>query len=89
MNFIKSPGSAANLHSAPPQESLSLLMTAVYLGSWSAVEPVAVPPGLPLHPAGHARSPAMHNAAYAALGIEAVYLAFDVPPQTLGAALVR
>jgi shikimate dehydrogenase len=29
----------------------------------------------------------MHNAAYAALGIEAVYLAFDVPPQALGAAV--
>ena len=45
--------------------------------------------GIVLHPAGHTRSPAMHNAAYAALGIEPVYLAFDVPPQTLGAALVR
>ena len=29
----------------------------------------------------------MHNAAYAALGIEAVYLTFDVPPQTLSAAV--
>lgn len=43
--------------------------------------------GIVLHPAGHTRSPAMHNAAYAALGIDAVYLAFDVPPAALGEAL--
>ena len=35
--------------------------------------------GIVLHPAGHTRSPAMHNAAYAALGLDALYLAFDVP----------
>jgi shikimate dehydrogenase len=29
----------------------------------------------------------MHNAAFAALGLDAVYLAFDVPPESLGAAL--
>ena len=40
-----------------------------------------------LHPAGHTRSPAMHNAAYAALGVDAVYLAFDVAPARLAAAL--
>jgi shikimate dehydrogenase len=43
--------------------------------------------GILLHPAGHTRSPAMHAAAYAALGIDAVYLAFDVPPARLAAAL--
>jgi len=43
--------------------------------------------GIVLHPASHTRSPAMHNAAYAALGIDAVYLAFDVEPAALGAAL--
>ncbi len=43
--------------------------------------------GILLHPAGHTRSPAMHGAAYAALGIDAVYLAFDVPPARLAAAL--
>jgi shikimate dehydrogenase len=43
--------------------------------------------GIVLHPAGHTRSPAMHNAAYAALGIDAVYLAFDVPPAALAAAI--
>jgi len=43
--------------------------------------------GIVLHPAGHTRSPAMHNAAFAALGIDAVYLAFDVPPQGLPAAI--
>ena len=39
--------------------------------------------GILLHPAGHTRSPAMHAAAYAALGFDAVYLAFDVPPAGL------
>ncbi|MCZ6784582.1 MAG: shikimate dehydrogenase, partial [Proteobacteria bacterium] len=43
--------------------------------------------GIVLHPAGHTRSPAMHNAAFAALGLDAVYLAFDVPPASLGAAV--
>ncbi len=43
--------------------------------------------GIFLHPAGHTRSPAMHNAAYAALGLDAVYLAFDVAPGDLGAAI--
>ncbi len=40
-----------------------------------------------LHPVGHTRSPAMHNAAFAALGIDAVYAAFDVPPERLGDAV--
>lgn len=43
--------------------------------------------GILLHPAGHTRSPAMHGAAYRALGIDAVYLAFDVPPAALAAAV--
>jgi shikimate dehydrogenase len=43
--------------------------------------------GIVLHPAGHTRSPAMHNAAYAALALDAVYLAFDVEPDSLRAAL--
>jgi shikimate dehydrogenase len=47
-----------------------------------------VPPGtelcgVVLHPAGHTRSPAMHRAAFAACGIDAVYEAFDVPPDEL------
>jgi len=40
-----------------------------------------------LHPAGHTRSPTLHRAAYAALGIDAVYLAFDVPPARLADAI--
>ncbi len=43
--------------------------------------------GVILHPAGHTRSPAMHNAAFAALGIDARYLAFDVAPAALGDAI--
>ena len=43
--------------------------------------------GIFLHPAGHTRSPAMHNAAYAALGLDAVYLAFDVATANLAAAI--
>jgi shikimate dehydrogenase len=39
--------------------------------------------GIVLHPAAHTRSPAMHNAAYAALGIDAIYAAFDVPAAQL------
>ena len=33
------------------------------------------------------KSPQMHNAAFAALGIDAVYLAFDVLPEALPAAI--
>jgi shikimate dehydrogenase len=39
------------------------------------------------HPVEHSRSPALHNAAYRALGIDAVYVALDVAPQRLVAAL--
>ena len=35
------------------------------------------------HPAGHSLSPAMHNAAFEALEIDAVYRAVDVPPVEL------
>lgn len=35
------------------------------------------------HPIGHSFSPAMHNAAYAALDMDALYVAFDVAPQSL------
>lgn len=35
------------------------------------------------HPIGHTLSPIMHNAAYEHLGLDAVYLAFDVPPERL------
>jgi shikimate dehydrogenase len=43
--------------------------------------------GVVLHPASHTRSPAMHNAAFSALGLDAVYLAFDVRPPALAAAV--
>lgn len=43
--------------------------------------------GIVLHPASHTRSPAMHNAAFRSLGLDAVYLAFDVEPKDLAAAM--
>jgi len=35
------------------------------------------------HPIGHTLSPIMHNASIASLGLDAIYLAFDVPPDRL------
>ncbi len=35
------------------------------------------------HPIGHTLSPVMHNASFQALELDAVYLAFDVPPDHL------
>jgi len=43
--------------------------------------------GIVLHPAGHTRSPAMHNAAFTALGLDAAYLAFDVAESEIGSAM--
>lgn len=43
--------------------------------------------GIVLHPAGHTRSPAMHRAAYKALGLGATYDVFDVEPGGLAAAV--
>lgn len=45
--------------------------------------------GIVLHPAGHTRSPAMHTAAYRALGIDASYAAHDVTPEDLPEAMRR
>lgn len=39
------------------------------------------------HPIGHSLSPVMHNAAFEALGMDAIYLAFDVHPDRLMAVL--
>ena len=36
------------------------------------------------HPVAHSMSPAMHNLSFSALGIDAVYLAFDVGEERLG-----
>jgi shikimate dehydrogenase len=38
-------------------------------------------------PVGHSRSPAMHNSAFAALGIDAMYVPFSVPPERLPSAI--
>jgi len=39
------------------------------------------------HPIGHSVSPQMHNAAFRALGLNYVYVAFDVPPEKLDEAV--
>lgn len=39
------------------------------------------------HPIGHTLSPVMHNAAFGSLGLDAIYLAFDVAPERLLAVL--
>jgi shikimate dehydrogenase len=39
------------------------------------------------HPIGHTLSPVMHNAAFEALGMDAIYLALDVAPERLLAVL--
>lgn len=39
------------------------------------------------HPVAHTRSPAMHNGAFAALGMHATYVPFDVLPDALPAAI--
>jgi len=39
------------------------------------------------HPVGHSRSPVMHNAALEALGLDWVYVPFDVAPDDLAAAV--
>ena len=39
------------------------------------------------HPVGHSRSPVMHNAALEALGLDWVYVPFDVAPDDLTAAV--
>jgi shikimate dehydrogenase len=39
------------------------------------------------HPVSHSRSPAMQNAALASMGIDGVYVAFDVPPESLAEAV--
>ena len=33
------------------------------------------------HPIGHTLSPVMHNAAFEHIGMDAIYLAFDAPPE--------
>lgn len=38
-------------------------------------------------PVAHSRSPAMHNAAFAAIGLDALYVPFAVPPERLPAAV--
>ncbi|KKT74455.1 MAG: Shikimate dehydrogenase [Candidatus Peregrinibacteria bacterium GW2011_GWA2_44_7] len=43
--------------------------------------------GIIAHPVAHSLSPVMHNAAFQALGMDARFEAFDVPPEQLGSFL--
>ncbi len=43
--------------------------------------------GILAFPVAHSRSPAVHNAAFAKLGIDAVYVRFEVHPEMLGDAI--
>lgn len=43
--------------------------------------------GLLGHPVAHSKSPQMHNAAFAELGLDYRYLAFDVEPERIGEAV--
>ncbi len=45
--------------------------------------------GIVLHPAGHTLSPAIHRAAYRALGLDAEFTAHDVPPERLATRLAE
>jgi len=38
------------------------------------------------HPVSHSLSPAMHNSAFSALGLDCVYVAFDISPEGIGKA---
>ena len=44
--------------------------------------------GIMGHPIEHTKSPAMHNAAFEALGMPAVYVPFCVRPEDLGKAVM-
>jgi shikimate dehydrogenase len=66
---------------------LSTAAGSATLGSATAGSATALC-GVILHPALHTRSPAMHRAAYAFLGLDAVYVAFDVPPARLPEAIL-
>jgi len=66
---------------------LSTAAGSTTLGSATAGSATALC-GVILHPALHTRSPAMHRAAYAFLGLDAVYVAFDVPPARLPEAIL-
>ena len=45
--------------------------------------------GIALHPAGHTLSPVLHRTAYAALGLDAEFEVWDVPPGGLAAKLAE
>jgi len=39
------------------------------------------------HPVSHSLSPAMHNSAFSALGLDCAYVAFDISPEEIGKAV--
>ncbi|MCC7407931.1 MAG: shikimate dehydrogenase, partial [Phycisphaeraceae bacterium] len=63
---------------APGQPTLHQLK---HLYRWDAINAQTAVYGVIGHPVGHSMSPAVHNAGFAAAGINAVYLPMPIPPE--------
>lgn len=66
---------APELGSAPGQLTLSQMKEEY---NWDRIDPATALAGVVGHPVDHSLSPAMHNRAYRQMGVNAVYLKFDV-----------
>ncbi|MEA3201746.1 MAG: shikimate dehydrogenase [Thermoplasmata archaeon] len=78
------PGAPAATAGQVPLDALRRVQLDLSRSSFGAATRAAYVVG---HPVSHSLSPAMHNAAFRALGLDACYLALDVAPQNLDAAI--